>query len=53
MSSGGGGCLGLWQLEERRLLGQMTELHRRRPITGLAFLLGEPILVRPFLPCLL
>lgn len=47
MSSGDEGNLAVWDLEERRLVGQMSGLHRRHPVTGLAFILGEPILV-PF-----
>ena len=35
----------MWDLEERKLIGQMGELHRSSVIRGAAFIHGEPILL--------
>lgn len=38
------GHIGLWDLEEKKLIGQMRDAHNTA-IAGLTFLLNEPLLI--------
>ncbi|VDM39838.1 unnamed protein product [Toxocara canis] len=44
ISAGENGMLAVWDLNERRLMGQMPSAHQRS-ITALYFLVGEPLMV--------